>query len=468
MCLCIQEIIEPGRVFPGRDSFPAGRSPRWKALFRFPRRQDGVSLVTTVLVVMLLSTISVALFSKIISGNKISVNHFSSSQSFWLAEAGIERSLHWLRYQDPPPGGVSPFTLYNDVSLAGGTYSVEIDPDDNNTSTYIKQYAIRSTGTYGPASRQLEVQVRMNTFGRYAYLTGDEGYGTIWFYTGDVIEGPLHSNDQIAINGTPTFMGRVTSSASSFLQGSSYNPTFVEGYQLNAPPVHFPTQQEIIDNYWSMNDSPPPLIIDARFGKDASVQFNSDGTITYSVWHWEGGWWNPYKVYDIQNATANIADLNGILYVRGDVRLKGTVKGRITVIATDDIYITDDLRYVQADATGRPDPSSTDVLGLISMRDVVVADTGPNQNDVVIDGAILALDESFYVENYDYGSPRGTLHLWGSLSQKVRGPVGTFGRYGRTGYEKDYHYDERFLQTPPPYYPTTGEYEIFSWRERTN
>ena len=430
--------------------------------------ERGISLVTTILIVLLLSSISVATFSLVISNNKISVNHLSYSQAFWLAEAAMERALHWLRYQDPPPGGVAPFDLFSNVSLGGGTYSAQIDPADQNTSTYIKQYTIRATGSYGPATRRLEIQVRMNTFGKYAYLTGDEGIGTIWFITGDVIEGPLHSNDQIAIYGSPTFLGRVTSSAASFRQGGNYNPTFVEGYQLNAPPVHFPTQQEIIDNYWAVNDDPPQLIIDARFGKRASIKFNADGTITYNVWHWEGSGSSRHKVYDIHNAVANLDDLNGIIFVKGSVRVRGTVNGQVTLIATKNIVITNDLIYADADAVGRPNPTCDDILGLIAMRNVIIADTPPNRNDVIIDGAVLALNRSFYVQHYDEGSPRGTIHLWGSLSQLVRGPVGTFSSWGTTGYQKDYHYDNRFLNTPPPYFPTTGGYDIFSWRELSN
>ena len=76
--------------------------------------------------------------------------------------------------------------------------------------------------------------------------------------TGDLIEGPIHSNDQISIVGNPVFMGKVTSTASSFNQGSPFNPDFQGGYQLGVPPVIFPTEQDVLDNYWSENTEPPP------------------------------------------------------------------------------------------------------------------------------------------------------------------------------------------------------------------
>ena len=426
------------------------------------RNESGVSLIAAIVFTIMMSTISVVTVSLVITDNRTSGNHIVNSQAFWLAEAGLERACGWLRQQDPPPGGLSPFTQYNDVALGSGTYTVVIDPDDQNQGNYIKEYWITSTGEVGNIQRQIQIKVKMCTFGKYTYCTNSEG-GTVWFITGDVLEGPVHSNDRISIYESPTFLGRVTSAASSFRKGGNYNPTFKEGYQLNAPRIDFPTLQDVFDNYWEMNSDPPPLTIDARFGRDCNIQFNADGTITFNVWHWQGS----HKVYDIQDSTVNISDLNGIIYVQGDVQIAGTVNGVVTLIATDDIKIIDDVKYQDSDSYGRPTSDCDDALALISAKDIVVADTPANHDDCIIDAALLALDSSFYVENYSSGSPRGYLRVWGSISQKVRGPVGTFSWWGRTGYSKDYHYDQRFEQTPPPYYPTTGNYEISMWKELT-
>lgn len=437
-------------------------------LLESQKSQKGISLVTTIIVVSLLTTFSVVTISLVISNNKISANHFESTQAFWLAESGLERGLYWLRNQDPPPTGIAPFTQYDGVVAGNGTYTVVIDPDDQNDNTYLKRFLIRSTGTISTISRQLEVLVSMNTFNKYIYATGDEGAGTIWFTTGDMISGPMHSNDQIAISGSPVFSGRVTSSASSFLEGSGYNPTFAEGYQLNAPQVIFPTGSEIMDNYNSMNSGPPPLIIDSSGNKHAEIVFNADATITYDVYHWTGPWWNRHKVYDVSSTTVSLSGLNGMIKVEGDAYIEGTVDGNITLYATDDIYITDDIKYLDSGTNGQPNSGCDDMLGIISESDVIVAYTTPNLNDVIIDGAILALGNSFTVEAYYWGSPRGYIHLWGGLAQKIRGPVGASGYGGGTGYYKDYNYDDRFFNAHPPYFPTTGGYEISAWREVVN
>ena len=78
---------------------------------------------------------------------------------------------------------------------------------------------------------------------------------------------------------------------------------------------------------------------------------------------------------------------------------------------------------------------------------------------------MLALD-IFTVQNYDEGSTdaepcgtstngRGCLFLTGGIIQKQRGAVGlTSGE----GYIKRYAYDACGLESPPPYFPTTGRF----------
>ena len=428
--------------------------------------ERGMSLIMAIVVGLLLSSIGYVTINLVVADSRVSANQIANAQAFWLAEGGLEIAYRWLRFENPPPGGTAPFTQFNQVSAGAGTYTVIIDPDDDNVSTYLKAYKITSIGEVAGVRRTLSVHVGMTTFGRYAYLTGDEGVGTIWFTSNDLIEGALHSNDQIAITGSPTFMGKVTSSASSFKQGNPYAPDFQSGYQLGIPPVIFPTMQDLINNYYANNNNQnPQLIIDARFSKDAEVIFNSDGTITYSVWHYSSG----NKIWDVPPTTVAVNSLNGLIYVKGDVRTRGRVNGQVTLVATKEIYITDDILYADSDGTGHLAEGTTNSLGLISDDDIIVTNSVANQSNCRINAALLALGYSFTVENYSSGSPRGTLTIWGSLSQSVRGPVGTFGSGGTlTGYNKDYHYDNRFISSPPPYFPVTGQYYLYSWSDENS
>jgi hypothetical protein len=433
---------------------------------RSVQNERGLSLIMAIAIGLLLSTIGYVTLNLVIGDSLVSANQIANSQAFWLAEGGLEISYRWLRFQNPPPGGTASFIQFNQIPAGAGTYTVTIDPVDGNVSTYLKAYKITSVGAVAGLQRTLSVDVGMTNFGCYAYLSNDEGQGVIWFTTGDVIEGPMHSNDQIAIRESPVFMGKVTSSASSFREGNGYAPDFQQGYQLDVPPVIFPTAQELINNYYSSNNNQEPqLIIDARFSKDAEVVFNADGTITYSVWHYNHG----NKIWDVAPTNFSMSALNGLIYVKGDVRTRGRVNGQVTMIATKEIYITDDVLYADSNSDGTLVSGTTHLLGLISLDDIIVTDSTPNRTDCRINAAMLALDDEFTVEHYSSGNPRGELTIWGSLGELMRGPVGTFGNASIvTGYNKDYHYDQRFVMTPPPYFPVTGQYSLYRWNDENN
>lgn len=80
----------------------------------------------------------------------------------------------------------------------------------------------------------------------------------------------------------------------------------------------------------------------------------------------------------------------------------------------------------------------------------------------------MALGESFSVEDYYDGSPRGTLNLVGGIQQQVRGPVGTFsGGSIRSGFSKNYQYDNRLQKSiVPPFYPRESFYSLRYWIDR--
>lgn len=167
----------------------------------------------------------------------------------------------------------------------------------------------------------------------------------------------------------------------------------------------------------------------------------------------------------------------GVIFVEGKVAISGVVRSRVTVAATDDIVIVDDITYSVDPGAG----TCRDILGIFSGDDVVVADNPINNptrtsagmayltfddtKDEFIQGVVLALN-NFTVENYDQGSSdaeaceatawgRGCLYLTGGVIQDTRGAVGL--ATGR-GYLKRYAYDQCAANDPPPYFPTTGHF----------
>ena len=168
-------------------------------------------------------------------------------------------------------------------------------------------------------------------------------------------------------------------------------------------------------------------------------------------------------------------NFKGVIHVTGKVVISGRLRGRVTIAATSDIVIGDDLTYVTDPGAG----TCVDMLGIFSGTDVIVADnflnspwkyssstsyrTYDDTKDEFIHGTVLALS-NFTVQDYSSGATstescegsswgRGCLYLAGGIIQSQRGAVGTTSG---TGYVKRYSYDICGATNPPPYFPTTG------------
>jgi hypothetical protein len=73
---------------------------------------------------------------------------------------------------------------------------------------------------------------------------------------------------------------------------------------------------------------------------------------------------------------------------------------------------------------------------------------------------------SFTAQNYNTTPYKGTIFLYGGVTQNIRGAVGTgSGSTVNTGYGKSYNYDTRLLYSYPPSFPGTGFFQISSWFE---
>ena len=192
----------------------------------------------------------------------------------------------------------------------------------------------------------------------------------------------------------------------------------------------------------------------------------------------------------------------------GNVYVEGTVKGRVTIAAQNNVILTGDLA-VNSTAKGNS-AIGPDMVGLVSANSVVVyhpvlrsregpteqedssnsnycptnsagwASGKPSRNTTItctwetkttygsnysnisypgltnasgtrwIYASIQSLARSFWVQNYNQGADLGTLSVRGSIAQKWRGAVGTSGG---TGFAKDYSYDSRLQFASPPYFP---------------
>ncbi|MEI7777928.1 MAG: pilus assembly PilX N-terminal domain-containing protein [Actinomycetes bacterium] len=373
------------------------------------------------------------------------------------------------------------------------------------------------TDSYTPAQAAVFCANKHHYEGRVDAVNGvSTGCSVINFGGGDKINGPMHTNDSFYVCGNVTFASNVTTSYSP-ASGSRYivntgcgtaTPSFAHtgdpsyAAQLVMPPSNTSIRQQVDPTY----TSPPGCL----YTGPTRIVLNSNKTMAVtSPWTKNGG-----AAYCGVGASVPIPT-NGVVYVQnvpatadayttgtpangtcandyglgfpisgditayncknGDVFIEGTLSGQLTVAAEDNIDITWNITYAGG-------ASGTDLLGLVANNYVeiyhpvkLVSSTYSNLNvtgqvtaftNPTIWAAILSVQHSFRVQNYDKGATLGTLNINGAIAQNYRGIVGIIGT---SGYVKNYVYDSRLKYASPPHFldPVQSAFGPSLWTELT-
>lgn len=411
------------------------------------KKNSGFVLITVYLVLVVLLIITIGFNSSTIREANLVSRQNKSLQAFYLAEAGIDSALEWIR------GFTSPPVPYNSavVNLGQGSFSFTVN------ALGALSYKVVCAGTVGGVTKTLSTTFAQDHYARYAYFTNSELYqgSSVWFVGWDILKGAVHTNGRFQMKNNPVFEDVVKSVSDVIRFYNNGDPVDISG-PSNAP-LDVPDFQEGIT--LGADDLPlPSKAVDLRnaassgglyLNGNSTIAFNADGTINVTN---NARGWNNFKTG---------MPANGAIFVQGGLSVSGTVKGAVSVGSNSNITVTNNILYSD---DPRINPNSTDKLGLIAEAHVIIPQSAPN--DLEIDASIMALNTSFTLQNFSQGPPKGTLTIYGGLIQKNRGPVGTFsGTTKVSGYSKDYEYDTRLAASPPPYNPTTGDYIVLSWKE---
>lgn len=280
----------------------------------------------------------------------------------------------------------------------------------------------------------------------------------IQFASGDVVSGPLHTNDSIWVCGGATF-GRTGKDAielngesPGYVKVGSCNPTPNMKGDLRYPSGQMelpPSNQELL------------ALVDPTYlfkGRTRFVFDDESMTVTRK-----------------NNTTVTLPlPPNGLIYVKndgncstgyayqqtygsasacGDAWVKGDYSSEVTLAADNDVIVNGNLERNESNL----------LFGLIANNFVRVYhpvdhDDCDNESgslsNPVIEAAILALNHSFIVDNWYCGSGLGTLTVEGAIAQRYRGPVGqgVGGSSADHGYIKNYVYNDRLRFREPPYF----------------
>lgn len=372
------------------------------------------------------------------------LSYYKSSMAHNIAAAGTNMAARALWENFAWRGG------FSDKSFADGKFTTAV------TDVGINQIRVLTRATFMDQVSTVMVLLQPSSFSRFGYYSNIEG--NIWWITGDTVWGPMHTQDNLRVAGRPAFMQRATSLKSiKYYNGPppKDNPQFLGGYESGVS-VSLPS---------NLN----PLLTAAQNGgrvfsgpDSVYIEFMSNGNVK-----WKQGVSSSWNI-DLLTSFAP----NGVIYANGtNVHVSGTVNGRVTIGAggttgaskEGNIWLDDDLRYAQDPRLGPSD----DICGLVAENNILITDNSNNNgNDFYLDASCFSRNGGFTAQNYGSRGIEGRIRLLGGIQQNRRGAVGTFsGSSLNNGFLKDYRYDNRLMFDAPPYFPTTGNYEIVSWFE---
>jgi hypothetical protein len=104
----------------------------------------------------------------------------------------------------------------------------------------------------------------------------------------------------------------------------------------------------------------------------------------------------------------------------------------------------------------------TDVLGLISQKDILLGYSTPN--NLNIHAAFIAQNGAF--QRYCYpNTEKNTLTVYGSITSSGRAAIYSSCSGDQSGYAtRNYTYDSNLLYGPPPAYPLSDDgYQQITW-----
>ncbi|HEX4035499.1 MAG TPA: hypothetical protein VHX66_13730 [Solirubrobacteraceae bacterium] len=518
--------------------------------------ERGFTMLLALFVLVLTTLILSGAFVAVLTDTHLSRNDLDQKRAYAAAQAGIQAYNYQLNQNEnywqtctPIGTAASQKTVPGSTDQGGGSETYYVTPlpatgvsacnSSNALATMIEgasagsasgSFRIQSVGKSGNVQRTIVAQYKPPSFLNYVYYTdyettdpkalpgnpsdcevhypdrGPDCGGPINFITGDSINGPLHSEDTLAICGSPT-LGRTAADAveapayvneTGFSGGCSSDTPIMKGtYNSDATSITPPADNStllsvaqsggyaytgkttIVLNNNTMSVTSPGTTSTAAHPTGPTVAYPSNGVIYVST-----ATAGCSVIYTPFNPSYSNDTNCGNAYISGNYTTS------LTVATDNDIIINGNLT-TPVNSSGVPTGNA--LLGLIANDFVRVAhpvdgtasdiSTDCNVNpprsptgvtndstaliNPTIYAAILAVNHSFIVDNYDCAgeSPSlGTLFVYGAIAQLFRGPVGTGSSSGgaTNGYIKSYNYDDRLQNEEPPYFldPVSAQWYV--------
>jgi len=481
---------------------------------KIKNNQSGMVLVIAIVITSLFLVAASGLTGISLLQIKLNQQQLAKHQALHLAEAGINYyRWHLAHVQNDfmdgtgtdPGGGGAPYGPYNhSYSSPDGTvtghFELEITPPAVGSTIII----MKSTGWLDSnpnIKRSIKVRYGIPSLARYSILSNTD----IRFGSGAVINGEVHSNGGIKMDGSNDSL--ITSARTTWVCGTLFgcdssncnSPCVWASSQCTCPGVagggsgtalwNWPVLSISYNSFTNiLSTMRDDAIADgSRYRASGStvgyrIIFNNNGTYTIrnvtslqaNVSQWSDNWSAPSWVNYREEYNANSlvgtynAPAHGVIFIEdGNAWIEGTVKGRYTVAvgsfpdqqanSTRNIIINHDITYLAKDGTNS--------LGLIAQKDIRVPRYA--HDDLEINAIMLAQWGKVFYNNYQTNELKNTITVYGgTITNQGRAWGWSSGATVNDGFQNQVlTYDSSATFSPPPSFPTTGEYTLISWEE---
>ena len=169
---------------------------------RLPRREGGYLLVTVLAIAIIFAVIGVALLQSAASQFRLSSDDLYADNALYVAEAGIEQSVHQLNQDGSFTGYATAQQFFDDTTQGLGTFTTAVTNDAGGNSKTITATGITyrySTPTNVVSTKTIKVTVVGTASSGYSVHSGPGGL--ILSGSADITNGDVYVNGTITLSG---------------------------------------------------------------------------------------------------------------------------------------------------------------------------------------------------------------------------------------------------------------------------
>lgn len=450
---------------------------------------QGAILVMALVFLTIFMLMLGGIINLVLSQNKYTIRQVSWERSLAIAEAGANYSRWHLVHASNDYSFSGTYNYSDPQGGVIGQYMLEI----TEPVTCTTMVTVKSTGwtlDFPNVKRTIEVRYNRASLAQYAFLTNSD----IWIGENEDVQGPLHSNGGIRMDGTQN-----TESTSA---KETYTCQPMHGCDpAEEKPGIWGSGSGGADGLWRFPVSTVDFnvittdLADLRTkAQNGGYYFEPSGAYGYHILFKNTGAFELYKVTQLKSdvygcdtqgncgwdsndikhedfvdrydLAVDECGIQNLIFVEDKkVWVDGVLKEKATVAAAQfpDSDDTNSSIIINGNLT-RADPTDT-MLGLIAQKNILVPRYSPNVLEIQ---AVMVAQKGAVQRFYYPGDVKNRIMVRGSI---ITNNVWTWswvngGGTVISGYQiTESYFEPALIYAPPPFFPATGEYNFISWKE---